>query len=278
MRGGTRRLWLGFLIVALCLNAMLGCKRAKPPRTVVWPTASPAEEATRIARAQSALMEGSEATATVTATPTVAGLIETLFPVATGTVPGYDAPIPSPSQVPYQPEPARPEVPIQAVACECVVAPGDTLSSIARAHNTTVAALMRQNGLASPNVVRVGQRLLLPCEGVGPASPPAPIIVYHTVGRGDTLWKLARRYQTHPREIVAQNKALIADPDQLTLGITLAITVGTGPVVVTHVVRRGETLSSIARRFGVSTQELVQANGLTSPNRVYVGQVLVVPK
>jgi LysM repeat protein len=45
----------------------------------------------------------------------------------------------------------------------------------------------------------------------------------------------------------------------------------------THTVRRGETLGTIASRFGVSTAELAQANGLADPNRILAGQVLEVP-
>ena len=44
-----------------------------------------------------------------------------------------------------------------------------------------------------------------------------------------------------------------------------------------HVVRRGETLSSIAARYGTTTQAIVQANGLPNANRIYVGQRLVIP-
>jgi spore germination protein len=42
-------------------------------------------------------------------------------------------------------------------------------------------------------------------------------------------------------------------------------------------VRRGESLASIARAYGVSMQALVQANGLQDPNQVKVGQLLVIP-
>lgn len=48
--------------------------------------------------------------------------------------------------------------------------------------------------------------------------------------------------------------------------------------IVRHTVRRGETLSTIARKYGVSTTDLVRANSLKSANRIYVGTVLVVPK
>lgn len=44
-----------------------------------------------------------------------------------------------------------------------------------------------------------------------------------------------------------------------------------------HVVRAGQTLSSIASMYGVSTWSLAYANGLWNPNLVYVGQLLVIP-
>ncbi len=44
-----------------------------------------------------------------------------------------------------------------------------------------------------------------------------------------------------------------------------------------HVVQRGESLSQIARRYGVSTAALAQANGISNPNLIYAGQRLVIP-
>lgn len=44
-----------------------------------------------------------------------------------------------------------------------------------------------------------------------------------------------------------------------------------------HVVQRGETLSQIARAYGVSTAALAQANGISNPNFIYVGQRLTIP-
>ncbi|MEA3408395.1 MAG: LysM domain-containing protein [Chloroflexota bacterium] len=44
-----------------------------------------------------------------------------------------------------------------------------------------------------------------------------------------------------------------------------------------HVVKRGETLYSIARRYGVSVEALAHANGLRTPNTIYAGQRLVIP-
>jgi LysM repeat protein len=45
----------------------------------------------------------------------------------------------------------------------------------------------------------------------------------------------------------------------------------------THVVQRGETMYSIARRYDVSVWTIARANGMTNPNRIYVGQRLVIP-
>ncbi|RLC91039.1 MAG: hypothetical protein DRI79_03935 [Chloroflexi bacterium] len=46
---------------------------------------------------------------------------------------------------------------------------------------------------------------------------------------------------------------------------------------IVHIVRRGETLYSIARRYGVDVWALARANGITNPNRIYVGQRLIIP-
>lgn len=44
-----------------------------------------------------------------------------------------------------------------------------------------------------------------------------------------------------------------------------------------HVVRRGETLYSIARSYGVNMWDIARANGIANPNRIYAGQRLVIP-
>jgi LysM repeat protein len=45
-----------------------------------------------------------------------------------------------------------------------------------------------------------------------------------------------------------------------------------------HVVRSGETVSTIARQYGVTVEAIVQANGLADPNSIRVGQILFVPQ
>jgi len=65
---------------------------------------------------------------------------------------------------------------------------------------------------------------------------------------------------------------LICVMSQLVIGVGLAE--GANPV---HVVSRGDTLYSVARRYGTTVNAIVQANGLPNSNRIYVGQRLVVP-
>jgi len=49
------------------------------------------------------------------------------------------------------------------------------------------------------------------------------------------------------------------------------------PVEATYVVQEGDTLSGVAARFGVSEEAILRANRLDDPNRVMVGQELVIP-
>ena len=53
--------------------------------------------------------------------------------------------------------------------------------------------------------------------------------------------------------------------------------IATAPAQVTHVVQLGETLSAIGRLYGVTYQAIMEANGLTDPGLIAVGQELVIP-
>ena len=70
---------------------------------------------------------------------------------------------------------------------------GDTLSGIAKKFGTRSATLVKVNGLRS-NLIRVGETLKVPTSSGGKPSQPAAL--YHTVGLGDSLWTVAKRYRT----------------------------------------------------------------------------------
>jgi LysM repeat protein len=91
------------------------------------------------------------------------------------------------------------------------VRPGDTLWEIARANGTTVQVLAEANGISNPNLIVVGQRLLIP-DGRpgGPAVPAAQPQRKHTVSSGENLTLIASRYGTTVTAIVEANQ--LANP------------------------------------------------------------------
>jgi lysozyme len=61
----------------------------------------------------------------------------------------------------------------------------------------------------------------------------------------------------------------------LTTAVSYAAPPAYGPIY--HYVRYGETLSSIGRLYGVNAYAIARANGIWNPNRIYAGQVLLIP-
>jgi LysM repeat protein len=271
-------------VLLLVMALALGCVRAKPPRTVTVPEALGGEREIVEERAptKSATVQvsayPSPGTATPSATPSVPGVTPTLpptpFPTAISASPTTDVQIPTigPTTGPSSPTPTPPTT----GETVHVVKRGETAFSIAEKYDTTVAAIMAKNNLPNPSVIYVNQELVIPV-GFKPSGTPTPYTVEHVVKEGESLAQLARKYHTTLSEIITQNSH-VADPNNLAPGTKLTITVGTAPAPRIHVVRPGQNLSFIARRYGVSVQALVRANGLRTPNTIYVGQKLIVPR
>lgn len=122
----------------------------------------------------------------------------------------------------------------------------------------------------------------MPTPTPAPATPAARPgtsnikTVSHIVGPGETLYQIARLYHTTVEEILAWNPS-IRDPNHLVRGTALLVPVGPGGRARTHTVRYGENLSSIAALYGLTVEDLMQANGLTNRNLIYAGQQLIIP-
>ena len=128
------------------------------------------------------------------------------------------------------------------------VRPGDTVWQLAITHHTTVPALVEKNRLArSGSVIHPGQKLLVPgapqSTPTSTANKPAP-------------GKPTPRTAASPP---AQRPAPTPGP------------------TTTHLVRAGETMTSIAARHGVSLTKLLAANRLRNASLIYVGQRIRVP-
>lgn len=162
-----------------------------------------------------------------------------------------------------------PQQPGNAQGTYTVVA-GDTLSGIAARFGTTVAALVAANGIANPNLIRVGQVLRL--SGSAPAPAQGGGATY-TVVAGDTLSGIAQRYGTNYQTLAALNG--IANPNLIKVGQVIKLPGGAAPAAQrkTVTVKSGDTLSAIASRNGVDVATIVRLNGIANPNLIYPGQV-----
>ncbi|GHV79509.1 peptidoglycan-binding protein LysM [Spirochaetia bacterium] len=106
----------------------------------------------------------------------------------------------------------------------------------------------------------------------------------HVIQKGDTIYSLARSYGVKPQDILDLNG--IKDPDRVLLGQKVRIP---GPAttisatskrqtLVDHLVAKGETLTSIARQYGISLKTLCSANNLSETYKVKAGERLRVPQ
>jgi lysozyme len=98
----------------------------------------------------------------------------------------------------------------------------------------------------------------------------------YTVKSGDTLSKIARKYGTTVNNLVALNG--ITNPDQIVAGTTICVKAqGSQPAGKYYTVKQGDTLYSIARKYGWTTSYLAQVNIIPNPDELYAGRVLWIP-
>lgn len=155
------------------------------------------------------------------------------------------------------------------------VAPGDTLTAIARQYRTTVHALAAANDLDSEDVLLVGTRLRVLVRARPAAKgQPGPEGLYR-VRPGDTLSAIAGRYGLGMASLARANGL---DPRRpLLAGATLhvpALPRASAASEVSYTVRPGDTLIAIAARFGMTLEELARVNVLDSTRVLLVGTTL----
>ncbi len=121
---------------------------------------------------------------------------------------------------------------------EHVVQRGEYLAGIAVRYGVTVEQLAAANSIANPRLIHAGVRLRIP----GPGEPVVP-----------------------PVASTPQPAQPVPDPPQ------------PGPAGATYVVRRGDSLTLIASRYGVTPAELATLNSLANPSLIHAGMVLVLP-
>ncbi len=129
---------------------------------------------------------------------------------------------------------------------------GDTLAGIARRFGLSAAALLQANGITNPDLIRVGQKLVVPQAGSAGGSPAQP----------------TAQPEAQNTPLPAATTATLNTPAPTPAEIT--------PAKI-HVVQAGETLSQIAKKYGVSVAAIVEANGLGTADLIGVGVRLLIP-
>lgn len=204
---------------------------------------------------------------------------------ATITVTGDTTPVPptpTPTTVPPTPGPSPTPVPTATpgpppqCAFYYTVQWGDTLYSIARRYGTTVDALVAANNIADPRVIRVGQILCIPGGATPP--PPPPQDCWYVVQPGDNLYRIALRYNT-TYWYLARINGISPYCFNIYVGQRLRVpcAVQPPPTGQCYVVQPGDTLWSLALRWGTTVGAIAVRNNLPNPNYIYVGQVLCRP-
>lgn len=91
------------------------------------------------------------------------------------------------------------------------------------------------------------------------------------VGKGDTVYSIARRHKLSPRDIIDANN--LRPPYALNIGQRLVLPQGR-----LHTVRSGEYLALIAKRYRTDAFSIARINAIRSPYTIYPGQQLRIPR
>ena len=147
-----------------------------------------------------------------------------------------------------------------------IVQKGDSLYSIANKLGTTVSELKKENNLTS-NTLQIGQILRIPTKEIYEGEENVYI-----VQKGDTLYSVAMANNTTVDEL---KKANNLTSNILSTGQLLKIPSALLPES-TYIVKKGDSLYSIANKYNTTIDELKRINNLTS-NTLSIGQVLKLP-
>ncbi len=180
-----------------------------------------------------------------------------------------------------------------------VVAPGETLETIAHRHKVPVEAIMQANNIKGEASIAPGQRLVIPhytvestgAKVVAPvlrnAAAPAPIHTANSSPAASPSPAHVASLSPAPAAPTTSHAAPIAAPSAAAAaagskgGLPASAPAGAGqtllPPAPEHTVTKGDTLGGIARKYHVTVKELTVANGLQPNSRLELGMKIAVP-
>jgi len=275
--GKRNRSMVAWLAVAVLLGTagLTACTREKPAPTprAEW-TPSAGTEVTAPAETPMPLPAVGATVISVDATSTSSEPLSTANPEPPPTVAAESTPL----EAGVVPTPAQPAPGPVGGTTTYVVRAGETLFSIAKRYGASVDELVRLNDLVDADDIQAGQKLKIPGDAETVVEPGTPESIVHVVQTGETLRSIALRYDVTTQDIMSANG--MTDPDRILIGQRLMIPGGVAPADSEpryHLIQRGETLSQIAERYGITTMALQAANGISDPDNIFVGQRLTIP-
>lgn len=166
-----------------------------------------------------------------------------------------------------------------------IVKKGDTIYSIARNNNISVDTLIKDNSLTS-NTLKEGQVLKIrimdngkieECFGADYEPPEDTNYINYTVKKGDSLYMIASRYNTSVSQIQSLNNLTT---NNLSIGQVLKIPSSSSSnnssnTTRTYIVKSGDNLYSIARKFNTTVNSIKTKNNLKN-NLLSIGQKLII--
>jgi len=197
-------------------------------------------------------------------------------------------------------------LPLPGLAGEVVVKPGETLSDIAARYGVSVDRLLQLNGIKDPKGLQIGTKLTVPgapsissrgsssqgSSGQGSGGQAGGGRGNYTVKSGETISEIADRYGISTNRLLELNG--IRDPKGLQAGSRISVPTA-GPAKASkptsaggssnpasrgpanYTVKSGETISEIADRYNISTNRLLELNGIRDAKGLQAGSRITVP-
>lgn len=151
-----------------------------------------------------------------------------------------------------------------------IVKANDNLYEIAKANNTTIGILKTLNNLNS-NILQIGQILKLPT--IKAEESIAGDYIIYTVKKGDNLYSIASNYNISLEDLINFNEK---GSTILHIGDELLIPKKQQTENIVYIVKPGDTLYNIAKRYNLSVDTLKELNNLDN-NMLKIGSELIIP-
>jgi LysM repeat protein len=155
---------------------------------------------------------------------------------------------------------------------------GETLYSIARKYNLSLAELEKANPGVT-GAIKAGQILVIPLQkdpakySISENKPDSAMMVKHVVTKGETIYSIAKAYSVEMDSIVKYNIGITTN---IFIGQVLTIPNAGKRNYIWHKAEKNEKLQSIADKYNVSNSEIMEANP-SLPKKIEKGQLVKIP-